>query len=223
MDFELEVAIVVGSGNEIGRPIPIEEAEDHIFGAVLLNDWSARDIQAWEAQPLGVFNSKNVSTTISPWIVTMAALEAFRVDGPVQDPLPFPYLRQAGSRNVKAHLEASIRPRSEDRASVVCRSGLETIYWSFAQQIVHQTSAGCNVEPGDLLASGTVSSGEAGALGCLYEVTRAGRQTFDLQHGGSRMYLDDGDEVVLTAWCQGEGYRVGFGECAGQVVEAHSA
>lgn len=221
LDFELEISAVIGTANELGAPISLEDAEDHVFGLVLLNDWSARDIQAWEAQPLGVFNSKNLSTSISPWIVTMAALEPFRSGGPKQDPLPLPYLRQSGLRNVKAHLEASILPRGETKASVVCRSRLDTLYWSFAQQVVHQTSAGCNVQPGDLLATGTVSSNEPGALGCLFEVTRAGRQSFLLEHGGRRTYLEDGDEVVLTGWCQGDGYRVGFGECVGQIFEAN--
>jgi fumarylacetoacetase len=220
LDFELETALVIGKPNVQGCPISLAEVEEHAFGVVLLNDWSARDIQQWEAQPLGVFNSKNFATSISPWIVTLAALEPFRVAGPEQDPAPLPYLRQSGKYNIDAHLEASIWPEGAAKPSMICRTQLKTIYWSFAQQLVHQTSAGCNVLPGDLLGSGTVTSSAPGSLACLFEITRDGKQCFELEQGGSRMYLEDGDQVILTGWCQGDGYRVGFGECEGRILPA---
>ena len=220
LDFELETALVVGKPNALGRPISMLDAPEHAFGVVLLNDWSARDIQQWEAQPLGVFNSKNFSTSISPWIVTLEALEPFRVAGPVQDPLPLPYLQHPGPGNYDAQLEAWIKPAGHRVPSAVCRSKLKDIYWNFAQQLVHQTSAGCNVNPGDLLGSGTVSSSGPNAQACLFEKTRDGRDRFELEQGASRLYLEDGDEVTLTGWCQGKGYRIGFGECTGQVLPA---
>lgn len=222
LDFELEMALVVGRSSQHGVPIRMSDAREYAFGVVLLNDWSARDIQQWEAQPLGPFNAKNLATSISPWIVMLEALDPFAVEGPTQEPAPLPYLRSAGKANFDAHLEARILPAGETVESTVCRSELKTLYWSFSQQLVHQTSAGCNVKSGDLLGTGTVSSG-AGALGCLFEVTRDGRHSFDLEAGGTRVYLEDGDQVKLTGWCQGQGYRVGFGECVGRVLAAMPA
>jgi fumarylacetoacetase len=220
LDFELEVALVVGKANNHGERIAVDSFDEHAFGVVLLNDWSARDIQQWEMQPLGPFNSKNFATTISPWIVPLDALEPFRVKGEDQLPEPLPYLRHVGRRNFDVHLEASILPHSAGISSVVCRSELRTIYWSFAQQLAHQTSAGCRVNPGDLLGSGTISMGTAGSLGCLYEATRNGERRVPLERGETRLYLEDGDKVVLTGWAEGNGYRVGFGECAGSILPA---
>ena len=219
LDFELEAAIVIGKPVPLDQPISIAEAEEHVFGMVLLNDWSARDIQAWESQPLGPFLGKGFRTSVSPWIVTLDALEPFRAAGPEQQPPPLSYLRQPGARNFRVHMEASIHPRGE-RPSVVCRSRLEDLYWSIAQQVVHHTSAGCNLDTGDLLGCGTVSSAEVGAQGCLYEATRDGRAPIALENGGRRAYLQDYDTVSLRGWCQGEGYRVGFGECSGCVLPA---
>ncbi|WP_406623275.1 fumarylacetoacetase [Acidovorax sp. SDU_ACID1] len=219
LDFELEAAVVIGAGNALGSTIAIDDAEKHAFGVVLLNDWSTRDIQAWEAQPLGVFVSKGHRTSISPWIVTFDALEPFRVAGPAQSPPPLPYLEQKGLRNFDVHMQASIRPQG-GAASVVCRSNLKHLYWSFAQQVAHHACTGCNLQPGDLLGTGTVSTTGPGGQGCLYEATRNGQQPVALEHGGSRVYLEDGDEVELTAWAQGPGYRIGFGTCAGTVVPA---
>jgi fumarylacetoacetase len=217
LDFELEAAGVVGKPVPLDNPAPMSQAEDHIFGLVLLNDWSARDIQAWESQPLGPFLGKGFRTSISPWIVTLDALAPFRTRGPEQDPEPLPHLRQHGARNFRVHMQASIRPQNRD-ASVVCRSRLEDIYWSIAQQVSHHTSAGCNLDTGDLLGTGTVSSGGPGAQGCLYEATRDGQVAVELENGGKRVYLEDGDEVELTGWCQGDGYRVGFGTCTGRIL-----
>jgi fumarylacetoacetase len=220
LDFELETALVVGKPNRLGSPITLGSVGEHAFGVVLLNDWSARDIQHWEAQPLGVFNSKNFSTSISPWIVTLEALEPFMVDGPQQDPVPLPYLRHKGPQNIDANLEAWIQPKDHAAPSTVCRTKLKDLYWNFAQQLVHQTSAGCNVNPGDLLGSGTVSGSLADARACLFEKTRDGKERFELEHGGDRLYLEDGDQVTLTGWCQGNGYRVGFGQCVGTIMPA---
>lgn len=222
LDFELEAAIVVGRSNELGSTVGIADADSHMFGVVLLNDWSMRDVQAWEAQPMGVFVSKSYRTSISPWIVTFDALEPFRIDGPEQTPPPLAYLDQKGSRNFNVHMEASIKPQDHAKPSVVCRSNLQALYWSFAQQVAHHTSTGCNLMPGDLLATGTVSASGPNAQGCLYEATRDGRQTITLEQGGTRLYLEDGDEVALTAWAQGNGYRVGFGECTGRVMPVDS-
>ncbi len=220
LDFELEAAVVIGAGNALGNTIAIDDAEQHAFGVVLLNDWSTRDIQAWEAQPLGVFVSKGHRTSISPWIVTFDALEPFRIAGPAQSPPPLPYLDQQGLRNFDVHMQASIQPKDADAASVVCRSNLKHLYWSFAQQIAHHASTGCNLQTGDLLGTGTVSTSGPGGQGCLYEATRNGQQHIDLEQGGTRVYLEDGDEVVLTAWAQGPGYRIGFGTCTGTVTPA---
>jgi len=222
LDFELEAALVVGRGNEIGDTVTTADAPSHMFGVVLLNDWSARDIQAWEMPGAGVFVSKSHRTSISPWIVTMDALEPFLADGPQQSPPPLPHLAQQGRRNYSVHMQASIQPRDHARPSVVCHSNLQTMYWSFAQQVAHHTSTGCNLMPGDLLATGTVSASGPNAQGCLYEATRDGRLSIALERGGTRQYLEDGDEVALTAWAQANSYRVGFGECKGRVVPADS-
>jgi len=220
LDFELEAAVVIGAGNALGTTIAIDNTEKHAFGVVLLNDWSTRDIQAWEAQPLGVFVSKGHRTSISPWIVTFDALEPFRIEGPEQSPPPLPYLDQQGLRNFDVHMQASIKPKDADAASVVCRSNLKHLYWSFAQQIAHHACTGCNLQPGDLLGTGTVSTSGPGGQGCLYEATRNGQQHIDLEQGGTRVYLEDGDEVELTAWAQGPGHRIGFGACTGTVLPA---
>ncbi len=220
LDFELEAAVVIGAGNPLGSTIAIDAAEQHAFGVVLLNDWSTRDIQAWEAQPLGVFVSKGHRTSISPWIVTFDALEPFRVAGPEQSPPPLPYLSQKGLRNFDVHMQASIRPQGSSMESVVCRSNLKHLYWSFAQQVAHHACTGCNLQPGDLLGTGTVSTSGPLGQGCLYEATRNGQQHIALEHGGTRVYLEDGDEVELTAWAQGPGYRIGFGACTGMVLPA---
>lgn len=220
LDFELEAAVIVGAGNPLGSTLAVDDAENHAFGVVLLNDWSTRDIQSWEAVPLGVFVSKGHCTSISPWVVTFDALEPFRIEGPEQSPPPLPYLAQKGLRNFDVHMQAAIKPHDGDRASVVCRSNLKYLYWSFAQQIAHHTSTGCNLKSGDLLGTGTVSTSGPGGQGCLYEATRNGHQPISLEQGGTRVYLEDGDEVELTAWAQGRGYRIGFGICTGKVAPA---
>jgi fumarylacetoacetase len=223
LDFELEMAALIGPGNELGQPIPIAEAADHLFGMVLLNDWSARDIQAWEYQPLGPFLAKNFATSISPWVVTMEALEPFRTAGPVQDPEPFPYLRQTGDRAYDIHLEVSLQGEGLARAQRVCLSNFRYLYWSVEQQLAHHTINGCNLRPGDLLASGTISGPAPDSYGSLLELTWRGSRPLALEGGQQRTFLQDGDRVTLTGWCQGPGYRVGFGEVTGKILPARDA
>ena len=219
LDFELETAFVVGEGNALGEPIPIAEAERHIFGLVLLNDWSARDIQQWEYVPLGPFNSKSFATSISPWIVTLDALEPFRLAGPAQDPAPLPYLALPGAHAFDIELEVSLKPAGGE-TTTLCRTNFKHLYWSMAQQLAHHTVSGCNTRVGDLMASGTISGAAADSRGSLLELTRNGQEPIALADGARRAFLEDGDEVIVTGWCQGEGYRVGFGEVRGKIVAA---
>ncbi|WP_142846435.1 fumarylacetoacetase [Telmatospirillum sp. J64-1] len=220
LDFELETAFILGRGNELGRPIPMAEAEEHIFGMVVMNDWSARDIQQWEYVPLGPFNSKTFATSISPWVVTMEALEPFRVAGPVQDPQPLPYLRQTGPQGFDLHLEVALRPAGAKSETVISRTNFRHMYWSMAQQLVHHTISGCNTRIGDLMGSGTISGPTPDSLGSLLELTWNGKTPLVLEGGEERSFLQDGDEVIMTGWCQGEGYRIGFGKVSGRIEPA---
>ena len=219
LDFELEMAFVVGEGNALGEPIAVEKAEAHIFGLVLLNDWSARDIQQWEYVPLGPFNSKSFATSISPWIVTLDALEPFRVAGPPQDPAPLPYLAQCGAHGFDIALEVALAP-SGGEAITIARTNARHLYWSMAQQLAHHTVSGCNTRIGDLMASGTISGPTPESRGSLLELAWNGQKPLALAGGAERSFLEDGDEVAMTGWCQGDGYRVGFGEVRGWVVPA---
>ncbi|XP_022723377.1 fumarylacetoacetase [Durio zibethinus] len=217
LDFELEMAAVVGPGNELGKTIDVNEAADHIFGLVLMNDWSARDIQAWEYVPLGPFLGKSFGTTMSPWIVTLDALEPFACDAPKQDPHPLPYLAEKISKNYDIALEVQIKPSGQKDSSVVTRSNFNNLYWTLTQQLAHHTINGCNLRPGDLLGTGTISGPEPDSLGCLLELTWNGQKPLSL-NGTTRKFLEDGDEVIFTGCCKGDGYNVGFGTCAGKVV-----
>lgn len=220
LDFELEVGFFVGPGNRLGEPIPAERALEHVFGMVLVNDWSARDIQQWEYVPLGPFLGKNFATTLSPWVVPMAALEPFRCAGPEQDPAPLPYL-QAGARAAyDVHLEAAIQTSAMDAPQTVCRTNTRYLYWNVRQMIAHHTVNGCNLRPGDLLASGTISGPAETSYGSLLERTWRGERPLRLSDGEARAFLEDGDRVVLTGWAQGEGYRIGFGEASGRILPA---
>ena len=219
LDYELEMAAIVGPGNALGEPIRFDDAEDHLFGLVLLNDWSARDVQAWEYQPLGPFLSKSFATSVSPWVVPLEALEPFRRAGPSQHPEPLPYLRQHGRTTFDIRLEVSIRPR-DGEATTVCVSNFSHLYWSLSQQVAHHTINGCPLRPGDLLASGTISGPTPESAGCLLERTWRGTKPVALVGGQTRRFLEDGDRVTMTAWCQGVGYRVGFGEVTGVVSGA---
>uniref|UniRef100_A0AAY4EBJ5 Fumarylacetoacetase n=1 Tax=Denticeps clupeoides TaxID=299321 RepID=A0AAY4EBJ5_9TELE len=220
MDIELEMAFFVGAGNKLGEPIPIEKAHEHIFGMVLMNDWSARDIQAWEYVPLGPFLGKNFGTTISPWVVPMEALLPFVQPNPVQDPKPLPYLSHDDPYTFNINLFVSVKGDAMKEAATICKSNFKYMYWTMKQQLAHQTVNGCNVRPGDLLASGTISGPDPESFGSMLELSWRGSKSIDLGEGGSRTFLKDGDEVTLTGYCQGHGYRVGFGPCHGKIIPA---
>jgi fumarylacetoacetase len=220
VDFELELGFLIGPGSALGQPIPVETAAEHIFGLVLVNDWSARDIQQWEYVPLGPFLAKNFGTSVSPWVVTLDALEPFRRLGPVQDPPPLPYLRANGERAFDIHLEVSLQAAGNERPHVICRSNYKHLYWNMCQQLAHHTITGCNVRPGDLMASGTISGPTPDSYGSLLELTWRGERPLSLPGGHQRTFLEDGDRIVMTGWCQGEGYRVGFGDVAGRILPA---
>jgi len=221
MDFELEMAFFVGGNCEdLGNPIKIENADEHIFGMVIMNDWSARDIQKWEYVPLGPFLAKNLGTSISPWVVTMEALKPFAVSNCVQEPQPFPYLRHLDPYTFDIQLEVSIQP-PEQNPSVVSRSNFRHMYWTMKQQLAHHAVGGCNMRPGDLLASGTISGPDPSSFGSMLELSWKGSKTVPLSEGGERKFIKDGDNVIMTGVCVGEGYKVGFGSVEGRVLPAH--
>jgi fumarylacetoacetase len=218
LDYELEMAFFIGPPNSLGEPIPIDRAVDHIFGFVLMNDWSARDIQAWEYQPLGPFLAKNFCTSISPWVVTLDALEPFRKPLPPQDPEPLPYLRATKDFTFDIQLEAHLRAASMDAPHLITRTNFQNLYWSISQQLAHHTVGGCNLQPGDLLASGTISGATEESRGCMLELTWRGANPLKLPNGETRKWLDDGDTLSISGWCEGDGYRVGFGEVSGRII-----
>jgi fumarylacetoacetase len=220
LDYELEMALLIGPGNSLGEPVPINRAVDHVFGFVLMNDWSARDIQAWEYQPLGPFLAKNFCTSISPWVVTLDALEPFREPLPPQDPEPLPYLRWKNDFTFDIYLEASLQTSSMNAPHVITQTNFQNLYWSIAQQLAHHTITGCNLELGDLLASGTISGATEESRGCMLELTWRGANPLKLPNGETRKWLEDGDTLTITGWCQGDGYRVGFGEVSGRILPA---
>ncbi|MDX1913073.1 MAG: fumarylacetoacetase [Saprospiraceae bacterium] len=217
LDFELEMAFVIGKESTLGEPIPVEKAEDYIFGLVLFNDWSARDIQRWEYVPLGPFLGKNFGSSISPWIVPLEALKPFRVKGPQQKPAPLSYLQAKGAKNVDIHLEVALTSPKNNVETVISRSNTRYLYWSMAQQLAHHTVNGCNVQVGDLLASGTISGPTPDSFGSMLELSWGGKNPIPLKDGSTRTFLEDGDTVTLRGWA-GEGEtRVGFGEVSGMV------
>lgn len=229
LDYELEVGCFVGTGNELGQAVAIGKAEDHLFGLCLVNDWSARDLQAWEYQPLGPFLAKSFVTTLSPWVVTMEALAPFRTLAfarPADDPSPLPYLTSPENQDhggIALTLDvflSSVQMRQMDIPPLrVSHSHFQQMYWTVAQMLTHHTSNGCNLRPGDLFASGTVSGMEAGSAGCLLELTQRGTQPLSLPTGEARSFLEKGDEVILRGYCEQEGYtRIGLGECCGRVM-----
>ena len=220
LDYELETAMFVGPGNSLGQPVPIERAIDHVFGLVLMNDWSARDIQTWEYQPLGPFLAKNFCTSISPWVVTMDALEPFRRSLPAQDPAPLPYLRLTNDFTFDIRLEAKLRTAKMSEPLTITQTNFQNLYWSISQQLAHHTIGGCNLRPGDLLASGTISGPTEDSRGCMLERTWRGANPLKLPNGETRKWLEDGDELSITGWGQGDGFRVGFGEVIGRIIPA---
>ncbi|XP_066588709.1 fumarylacetoacetase [Prorops nasuta] len=221
MDFELEVAFFVGGPpTNLGSTVPASKAYDHIFGMVTMNDWSARDIQKWEYVPLGPFGAKNLGTTISPWVITMEALEPFIVPNMVQDPEPFPYLKHPNNCNFDIKLEVDIKSPN-GVATTVTRSNYKYMYWTPQQQLAHHTVTGCNLNPGDLMASGTISGDTPDAYGSMLELCWKGTQPIKLQDGSTRKFLQDGDEVSIKGYCIGDGFRIGFGPCTGKLLPAH--
>ncbi|XP_028402878.1 fumarylacetoacetase-like [Dendronephthya gigantea] len=220
LDFELEMAFFVGPANNQGEPIPVQKAHEHIFGMVIMNDWSARDIQKWEYVPLGPFLAKNFCTTISPWVVSMEALQPFMVANPVQDPQPLPYLRHSDPYSLNVDLEVGIKAEGMDKPAVVCRSNMKNLYWTAKQQLAHHTVTGCNARPGDLMASGTISGPTPESYGSMLELSWRGSKTIPLAPGVERKFLQDGDEVVMSAHAQGDGYVIGFGSCEGKILPA---
>jgi fumarylacetoacetase len=220
LDFELEIGVVVGQPSPIGQMLTEQQAEAMIFGFVILNDWSARDIQQWEYVPLGPFQAKAFATSISPWIVTREALEPFRLPGPLQDPVPLPYLRQTQPNNFDLELDVALRAGSMNEPAGICRTNFKYMYWSSVQQLVHHASSGCAMNVGDLLGSGTISGPQKNQRGSLLEISWNGTEPLELAAGVKRTFLEDGDSLVMRGWCQGDGYRVGFGEVEGTIVAA---
>ena len=220
LDFELETAFFIGPGNPLGQPVSVDQAEDHIFGIVLMNDWSARDIQTWEYQPLGPFLAKNFCTSISPWVVTLEALDPFRKPLAAQDPVPMSYLKRANDFTFDIQLEARLQTARMRKPQTITRSNFQNLYWSIAQQLAHHTVNGCNLQPADLLASGTISGSTEESRGCMLELTWRGQNPLKLANGETRKWLEDGDTLSITGWCQGDGYRVGFGEVSGRIIGA---
>ena len=219
VDFELETAFITTDANLMGEPIPVEEAEEHIFGMVLFNDWSARDIQKWEYVPLGPFLAKNFASSISPWIVTMDALEPFRVKGPEQSPEPMPYLQQKGAKAFDINLEVAIKPENAQE-TVVSRSNFKYMYWSMAQQLAHHTINGCRVNSGDMMGSGTISGPTEDSYGSMLELSWGGQKPLRLNDGSERKFINDNDTVIIRGYCQKENLRIGFGEVSSKLLPA---
>jgi fumarylacetoacetase len=220
LDFELEMGVVVGQPSKMGEMLTEAQAEEMIFGFTILNDWSARDIQQWEYVPLGPFQAKAFATSISPWIVTREALEPFRLHGPAQEPEPLAYLKQNKPNNFDMELDVALRASGMNEAKSICRTNFKYMYWSSVQQLVHHASSGCAMNVGDLLGSGTISGPEKNQRGSLLEISWNGTEPLELAPGIKRSFLEDGDSLVMRGWCQGEGYRVGFGEVEGTIVPA---
>lgn len=223
MDFELEMGCFIGPGNELGDPISTENAGNHLFGLVLVNDWSARDIQKWEYVPLGPFGAKNLATSISPWVIPFEALEPFRIDDPVQEnPTPLPYLQCEKNWTFDMKLEVKIKTPTMEKSETISESNYKYMYWNLAQQLAHHTITGCNMNPGDMFASGTISGDEPGSYGSMLELAWKGTKPIQLSNGEERKFIQDGDEVIMTGYAQGDGYRVGFGSVSGKLLPAKS-
>ncbi|MGI9365064.1 MAG: fumarylacetoacetase [Rhizobiaceae bacterium] len=220
LDIELEMGVVVGLPSQMGQPVSVAEADEMIFGYVLLNDWSARDIQAWEYQPLGPFQAKAFATSIGPWIVSKAALEPFRTSTPEREYQLLPYLQEPRPMLYDIKLEVAMRPEEATTDTVISRTNYDQMYYSAAQQLAHHSSSGCAMNTGDLLGSGTISGPDKSSLGSLLEISWGGKEPFDLAGGESRTFIEDGDTLTLRGHAEGDGYRIGFGECSGKIVPA---
>jgi fumarylacetoacetase len=217
VDFELEMAFITTDANIMGEPIPVNEAEDYIFGMVLLNDWSARDIQKWEYVPLGPFLAKNFASSISPWIVTMDALEPFKTKGPTQSPAPLPYLQLKGKHSFDINLEVYITPEKAE-SLLVSKSNFKYMYWTMAQQLTHHTSNGCKVNSGDMMGSGTISGPTPDSFGSMLELTWGGKNPITMKDGSERKFINDNDTVTLKGYCQNSQVRIGFGEVSSKLL-----
>lgn len=219
LDFEVEMGFITTDTNKLGDAVPVEEARNHIFGMVLLNDWSARDIQKWEYVPLGPFLAKNFASTISAWVVTLDALEPFKVAGPKQDPRPLPYLEEDGLTSYDIAIQTSIKPKKQGE-TIVSNTNFKNLYWSISQQLAHQTVNGCNVRSGDLYGSGTISGKEKTSYGSMLELTWKGTEPIKMSDGTDRKFINDGDTVIMRGYCKNEKVRIGFGECVGKIKKA---
>jgi fumarylacetoacetase len=220
LDFELEMGFFVCGDTDMGQTLTVAEAEQLIAGVVIVNDWSARDVQRFEYQPLGPFLAKSFATSVSPFLVTLDALEPFRIAGMDQEPAPLPHLAHPGLPHLNVELEVRLRSAQMAEAQVICRSNMSNLYWSLAQQLAHQASNGTSLEVGDLYATGTISGEHEGSFGSMLELTWRGQKPIDLADGTTRTFLEDGDEVTMTAYAQGDGYRIGFGEVTGIIGAA---
>ena len=219
VDFELEMAFITTDANVLGEPVPIDEAEDYIFGMVLFNDWSARDIQKWEYVPLGPFLAKNFASTISPWIVTMDALEPFKTESCEQSPAPMKYLQQKDKHTFDINLEVSLQPENSSE-TVISKSNFKYMYWTMAQQLAHHTVNGCRVNSGDMMGSGTISGPTPDSYGSMLELSWGGKNPIKLNDGSERKFINDNDTVIMRGYCQNKEVRIGFGECVGKILPA---
>jgi fumarylacetoacetase len=219
LDFELETAFIIGKSTKMGESVSTGNADEYIFGMTLFNDWSARDIQTWEYVPLGPFLAKNFASTMSPWIVTLDALEPFRVEGYKQEPKVLPYLEYNGDKNIDINLEVLIKPEKSEE-TLVCESNYRYMYWTMEQQLAHHTVNGCNINVGDVMASGTISGPEKHQFGSMLELTWRGTNPIKLRDGGERKFIHDGDTVIMRGWCRKDRVRIGFGECKAKVLPA---
>ena len=219
VDFELEMGFIIGKNSNLGESISTSDAEDYIFGKVLFNDWSARDIQKWEYVPLGPFLGKSFASSMSPWIVTLEALELFRIEGPKQNPKVLPYLQYNGLKNYDINLEVAIHP-DNSKESIVSSSNFKYMYWNMSQQLSHHTINGCNLNIGDLMASGTISGKDKGSYGSMLELSWGGKKPVILDDGNSRVFINDNDTVIMRGYCEKDGKRVGFGEVRTKLLES---
>lgn len=219
LDFELEMAFIINKNTEMGENIPVSEAEDAIFGLVVFNDWSARDIQSWEYVPLGPFLGKNFGSSISPWVVTLEALEPFRMTSPTQEPEVLDYLKFEGKKNYDVNLEVYLQPEG-GKANLISESNFNFMYWNMCQQLAHHTINGCNMEVGDMYASGTISGSDPKSFGSMLELTWRGQNPIQLENGQERKFIEDNDTIIMKAWSEKDGIRVGFGEVSGKILPA---
>ncbi len=219
LDIELEMAFVIGTGNPLGHPIPVNQAEDHIQGLVIFNDWSARDIQKWEYVPLGPFLGKNFASTVSPWLVDLDALQAFKVAGPSPVKEQLDYLKTNAALNYDINLEVILKTSNGDE-NLICKSNMKYLYWNMSQQLAHHTINGCNMETGDMCASGTISGPDPSSFGSMLELAWKGTKPLQLKDGTTRVFLQDGDTIIMKAYAQHENYRIGFGEARGKILPA---